>query len=119
EGERGTLGIAVDPDYALNGHIWVYYSKKDPPVRNRLSRFRHVGDQLVEETVILETQDLFEAVHNGGCLRFASDKTLYISTGDDGHGSSTAQNPRDLKGKILHINRDGSPASGNPFPDGQ
>jgi glucose/arabinose dehydrogenase len=119
EGERGTLGIAVDPDYLQNGHIWIYYSRDDPPVRNRLSRFRHVGDLLVEETVFLETEDLINAVHNGGCLRFASDKTLYISTGDDGRGSSTAQNPRDLRGKILHINRDGSPASGNPFLDGQ
>jgi len=119
DGERGTLGIAVDPDYSVNGHIWVYYSKKDPPVRNRLSRFRHVGDQLVEETVILETADLIESVHNGGCLRFAADKTLYISTGDDAQGSSTSQNARDLRGKILHINRDGSPAPGNPFLDGQ
>jgi glucose/arabinose dehydrogenase len=119
EGERGTLGIAIDPDYPQNGHIWIYYSRKDPPVRNRLSRFRHVGDQLVEETVIFETEDLINAVHNGGCLRFASDKTLYISTGDDGRGSSTSQNAHDLRGKILHINRDGSPASGNPFLDGR
>jgi hypothetical protein len=41
-----------------------------------------------------------------------------MSTGDDGRGSS-AQNPRDLRGKILHLNRDGSPAAGNPFPDGR
>jgi len=118
QGERGTLGIAVDPDYALNSQIWIYYSKKDAPVRNRLSRFRHVGVQLVEETVILETEDLIETVHNGGCLRFAPDNTLYLSTGDDGQGSTTAQDPRDLRGKILHINRDGSPAAGNPFLDG-
>lgn len=119
EGERGTLGIAVDPDYSLNRHLWIYYSKKDPPFRNRLSRFRHVGDQLVEETVILETEDLLDTVHNGGCLRFASDKTLYMSTGDDQQRNATSQDPHDLRGKILHINRDGSPASGNPFLDGR
>ena len=119
QGERGIIGIAVDPDYPRNHHIWAFYSKSNPPFRNRLSRFRHVGDQLVEETVILETPDLLNDFHNGGCLRFASDKTLYISTGDDGQFSDTAQDPHDLRGKILHINRDGSPAAGNPFLDGQ
>jgi len=119
QGERGVIGIAVDPDYAQNHFIWVFYSKRDPPFRNRLSRFRHVGDQLAEETVMLETPDLLNDIHNGGCLRFASDKTLFISTGDDGQESETAQNPHDLRGKILHINRDGSPAAGNPFLNGQ
>ncbi len=119
QGERGIIGIAVDPDYPRNHHIWAFYSKSDRPFRNRLSRFRHVGDQLVEETVILETPDLLNDFHNGGCLRFASDKTLYISTGDDGQFSDTAQDPHDLRGKILHINRDGSPAAGNPFLNGR
>ena len=119
QGERGILGIAVDPDYAQNHRIWVFYSKSDAPFRNRLSRFRHVGDQLVDETIVLETPDLLADFHNGGCLRFASDKTLYLSTGDDGQFSDTAQDPHDLRGKILHIRRDGSPAAGNPFLNGQ
>ena len=74
-GERGLIGIAVDPDYAENRHIWIYYTTERRPYRNRLSRFRHVGQQLVDETVMLETPDLVHQVHNGGCLRFASDKT--------------------------------------------
>jgi glucose/arabinose dehydrogenase len=118
-GERGTLGIAVDPDYAVTRHVFIYYSKGDPPFRNRLARFRHVGDQLVEETVIFETPDMLDAVHNGGCLRFAADKTLFVSTGDDAQMSATSQDPRDIRGKILHINRDGSGAAGNPFLNGQ
>jgi len=119
QGERGIIGIAVDPDYVQNRFIWVFYSKRDLPFRNRLSRLRHVGDQLVEETVIFETPDLLNDFHNGGCLRFASDKTLYISTGDDGQFNETSQDPHDLRGKILRINRDGSPAVGNPFLDGE
>lgn len=119
QGERGIIGIAVDPDYTQNRFLWVFYSKRNPPFRNRLSRLRHVGDQLVEETVILETPDLLNDFHNGGCLRFASDKTLYISTGDDGQFNDTSQDPHDLRGKILRINRDGSPAAGNPFLNGE
>jgi len=54
-GERGVLGIAVDPDFEQNRHVWIYYSSDGPPFRNRLVRFRNVGDQLVDETLILET----------------------------------------------------------------
>ena len=118
-GERGLSGIAVDPDYAENRHIWIYYTTEGRPYRNRLSRFRHVGQQLVDEIVMLESPDLANQIHNGGCLRFASDKTLFVSTGDDFQGSITAQDTHDLRGKILHINRDGSPAAGNPYLDGE
>ena len=119
DGEQGISGIAVDPDYSENRHIWIYYTTAGNNYRNRLSRFRHVGEQLVDETVILETPELDNNIHNGGCLRFASDKTLFVSTGDDDKGSETAQDTRDLRGKILHINRDGSPAEGNLYFDGE
>ena len=117
-GERGVHGIAVDPDFARNRHVWIYYTNDGPPVRNRLARFRNVGDQLVDETLILETPDLQGDFHNGGCVRFASDGTIFVSTGDDLQNSDTAQNPDDIRGKILHINRDGSPADGNPYLEG-
>jgi len=119
ERERGLSGIAVDPDYSENRHIWIYYTTEGPPVRNRLSRFRHVGQQLVDETVILESPHLASSIHNGGCLRFAADKTLFVSTGDDQQGNITAQDGHDLRGKILHINRDGSPVAGNPYLNGE
>ncbi len=116
--ERGVHGIAVDPDYDSNQHVWIYYSTDGPPFRNRLVRFLHVGDQLVDETLILETPELVADIHNGGCIRFASDETIFLSTGDDDQHSDTSQNPHDIRGKILHINRDGSPAQGNPYLDG-
>ena len=117
-GERGIIGIAVDPDFEHNRHVWIYYSSDGPPFRNRLVRFRNVGDQLVDETLILETPDLEGAFHNGGCVRFGPDDTIFLSTGDDLQGANTAQNPDDIRGKILHINRDGSPGKGNPYLDG-
>lgn len=116
-GERGVHGIAVDPDYDANRHVWIYYSTDGPPFRNRLARFQNVGDQLVDETLILETPELVEDVHNGGCIRFAPDETIFLTTGDDNQ-RSVPQDPHDIRGKILHINRDGSPAEGNPYLDG-
>ena len=117
QGERGISGIALDPDYATNHYVWLDYTSSTPPIHNRLSHFTNVGDQLVDEHVILEGPNLQNIFHNGGCLRFASDKTLFFTMGDDGQGSQ-AQDTHSLLGKIFHVNRDGSPAAGNPFLDG-
>src|SRR3990172_10795535 len=38
-GERGLLGIAFDPNFATNGHVYVYYTTNDTPIHNRVSRF--------------------------------------------------------------------------------
>ena len=119
-GERGINGLAVDPDFATNRRLWVYYTYFDAPVRNRLSVFEYdePSDTLQNEQVVVEGPALVNDVHNGGCLAFAPDGTLFLGIGDDGRGSTTAQNPLDLRGKILHLDRDGTGAPDNPYPDG-
>lgn len=119
DGERGIAGIAIDPDYATNGEVWIYYTAAAPVPHNRVSRFRDAGTRLVDETVVVESPPVKSAVHNGGGLRFAPDKTLFVSIGDDDQRSLTPQDPHDLRGKLLHLNRDGSPAAGNPHADGR
>jgi glucose/arabinose dehydrogenase/chitodextrinase len=117
-GEEGIEGIAVDPDYATNQFVWIYYTRSEPkPYRNVLSRYRHVGDQLVEERVVLQGPQVTDEVHNGGCLRFAEDKTLFVSVGDDNQ-PMRAQDKTNLRGKILHLNQDGTPHADNPFRNG-
>jgi glucose/arabinose dehydrogenase len=117
EGERGLNGLAVDPEFSLNAWIWVFYTTP-PPARSRVSRFTLAGGQIGQEVVVIEGPLSQSAFHTGGCLRFDGDGTLFVSTGDDTQFSTTAQNPYDLRGKILHINRDGTPAQGNPYLSG-
>jgi len=119
-GERGINGIAVDPDYATNRRLWVYYTYLNDPVHNRLSTFEYdeAGDTLQNEQVILDGPPLENEVHNGGCLAFAPDGTLFLGIGDDARFSVTAQNQFDVRGTILHMNRDGTGAFDNPFLDG-
>jgi len=117
EGEHSINGMAVDPDYALNHHLWVYYTSP-APARNRLSRFTVSSDALSGEVVMLETPVLENTIHTGGCLQFAADRTLFLATGDDGRGSVTAQNPFDLRGKVLRVDRNGVAPSDNPFANG-
>jgi glucose/arabinose dehydrogenase len=83
--ERGLNGLAIDPDYLTNGHIWVYYANSNAG-RNQVSRLTYNGMQLVDEVKMLEGPVLLNGNHSAGAIRFASDKTLYIAMGDDAQG---------------------------------
>src|SRR5262245_15590466 len=38
-GERGLLGAAFDPNFAVNNYVYVFYTATTPSVHNRVSRF--------------------------------------------------------------------------------
>ncbi|MXV16088.1 ThuA domain-containing protein [Hufsiella ginkgonis] len=83
--EEGLLGIAADPDFALNKFVYVFYSPADTSV-NRLSRFKFVNDQLDKssEKIILQFYSQREiCCHTGGSIAFGPGKTLFVSTGDN------------------------------------
>ncbi len=124
-GERGLLGLAFHPQYATNGKFYVYYNATttgnitvakytvnttNPDVANASS-----------EEVLLSIPKPF-ANHNGGCIQFAPDGNLWISTGDGGSfgdPNNNSQNINSLLGKMLRINVDGSSGytipTDNPF----
>ena len=94
--ERGLLGLAFHPDYAENGHFYVFYSiplRESAPDgfdhTNRLSEF-HVMDSdpnradPASETVFIEHDHPYMN-HNAGTLAFGPDGMLYIAMGDGGH----------------------------------
>jgi glucose/arabinose dehydrogenase len=113
--ERGLLGITLDPDFAFNHFVYVYY----PPVglgAYRLSRFTADGDvALPVETILAELPPYgFSPFHFGGGLHFAPDGTLYLSVGDH---TRSDQSPllTSVFGKMLRLNADGSIPTDNPF----
>jgi glucose/arabinose dehydrogenase len=114
--ELGITAIEVDPDFTTNHFLWVTYSTP-LPLRQRVARFTIVNDVLTGEVIVVE-YPVTNWAHHAGCIRFADDGTLFTSTGDDQLLSAASQDPFSLKGKILHINRDGTPAAGNPFASG-
>jgi glucose/arabinose dehydrogenase len=115
-GERGLLGVAMDPNFAANQYVYIYYTVPSSPRHNRVSRFTANGDVAVpgSETIILELNNLSASNHNGGALHFGLDGKLYIATGDNAV-SSNAQTLNNLLGKILRINADGTIPTDNPF----
>ncbi len=129
--ERGLLGVAVDPQFATNGYVFLYYSFKagvlcGTETVNRVSRFVMTGNTLGGEVVLINNIPSTAGNHNAGDLQFGKDGMLYVSVGDGGcdylatgncGGNNDAARDRNtLLGKVLRIDRDGNiPATGNPF----
>lgn len=114
-GERGLLGVAVDPSFATNNFIYLYYTQTTTPRRNRVSRFTLTGNIAGSELPLLDLNDLTSATnHNGGALHFGNDGKLYIAVGENAT-TSNSQTLNNLLGKILRMNPDGSIPTDNPF----
>ncbi len=115
-GERGLIGLAVDPNFATNNYIYLYYTHTSGP-HNRVSRFTMTGDVAGGETPILDLPALNAIYHNGGGMTFGNDGKLYVAVGENQVGSN-AQNLDSYLGKLLRINSDGTVPAGNPFTGG-
>ena len=116
-GERGLIGVTVDPAFATNGFVYVYYTATAPNPHNRISRFTASGDLALpgSERTLLDLDDLSEANnHNGGALHFGPDGKLYAGVGENANGSN-AQSLTNLLGKLLRLNPDGSVPTDNPL----
>jgi uncharacterized protein (TIGR03437 family) len=116
-GERGLLGVAFDPNFAINNFVYVYYTVPGSPAHNRVSRFTASGDVAAagSETVLLNLDNLSSATnHNGGAIHFGPDGKLYIAVGENANGANS-QTLANLLGKILRINSDGTIPTDNPF----
>jgi glucose/arabinose dehydrogenase/chitodextrinase len=109
-GERGLLGIALDPNFSTNGYVYLYYTTVGP--KNRVIRVKEVSGVGAQETVILDNLPA-STNHNGGNLHFGPDGKLYITDGD-AEQPNRAQDTTYLGGKILRLNGDGSIPSDNP-----
>jgi glucose/arabinose dehydrogenase len=116
--ERGLLGIALDPNFANNGFVYLYYSYRGPGTStlNRLVRMRDANGVGVEETILVDGIPGSDQ-HDGGRIKFGPDGKLYLSTGD-AEAQDRAQNTASLNGKILRFNADGSVPGDDPFPNG-
>ena len=121
-GQGGMLDVAVDPDYAKNGWIYLSYSHSPGdvargPAMTRIVRGKIRDNAWVDQKVIWETKpDDYRsgAVHFGCRIVFDKAGHLYFSMGDRG-AQKMAQELNAPNGKVHRINRDGTIPSDNPF----
>jgi glucose/arabinose dehydrogenase/type 1 glutamine amidotransferase len=143
--EDGLLGIALDPGFADNHWLYLFYSPTGSEPVQHVSRFSMVEDRLdrSSEKVLLTIPVQRETCcHSGGGLGFGPGGELYIGVGDNTNpfessgfsplderpnrsswdSQRSAGNANDLRGKILRIKpeADGtySIPAGNLFPPG-
>jgi len=123
-GQGGLLDIALDPDFDRNG--FVYLSFAEPSANKRTvgtavarGKLDIAGNRITSTEVIFTMNKKSSGGrHFGSRLRFASDKTLFVTLGDRGN-QPRAQDPHDHAGSVVRINRDGTVPKDNPFADGK
>ncbi|HCX32071.1 MAG TPA: hypothetical protein DHU55_20230 [Blastocatellia bacterium] len=118
--ERGLLGIALHPQFAANGYVYLFWSESNTGgdttnidsialLGNRVDRYIWNGSVLTFDKNLIKLRSLQQDAgqssrgnHDGGVLRFGPDGKLYIIFGDNGR-----------RGFLQNV------AAGGPVPDDQ
>lgn len=130
--EKGFLGLALDPAFAVNRKIHLFFVAESPK-EYRLATYRMAGGKLdpaTERVLMRWPIDLKACCHNGGGMAFDAYGDLWITTGGNGDKMSPvdesditqseedgAANTADYRGGILRIHPDDSPR-GYSIPKG-
>jgi len=111
----GLMEILPHPDFARNRVVYLTYTKDvaNGMVATTLARARLDGHRLVDVKDILICDPWAGDGGSGSRLAFGKDGMLYMTTGAS--NGNAAQEPGSLRGKILRLRDDGTPAPGNPF----
>ena len=121
EGQGGLLDVALHPDFAQNGFVYMSYSAMKMEGDQKLSstavvRSKLTGNTLTDQKIIFEALPYSKTRHHyGSRLQFDKQGFLYISVGDRG---SEKENPQFLDrdaGKVHRIHDDGRIPTDNPF----
>lgn len=119
-GQGGLLDVALAPDFAQSGVIFLSYAKQMPGgsgtavMRAVLTRTDETG-ALGDQTVIFEmNKGSTRGQHYGSRIVVAPDGNLFVTLGERGD-MARAQDMDDLAGAVVRIGPDGRIPADNPF----
>lgn len=115
-GQGGLLDVMIPRNFATSREVWLSYAQADSGGAGTalgMGRLSDDGATLLEFRVVFAAPGTPGGNHFGSRIVEAPDATIYLTTGERGDGP-LAQDPARPEGKVLHLNRDGSPATTNP-----
>jgi len=118
-GQGGLLDVMVPLDFEASREVWLTFSQ---PSGDRAAtavgkgRLSEDGTRIEGFAVLYAGEPRSGGRHFGARLVEAPDGTVFLTTGDRGTGpkGQHAQDPGRVEGKVVHLNRDGSPATTRP-----
>jgi aldose sugar dehydrogenase len=117
DGQGGLLDVMVPADFATSREVWLSYAA---PQGSKSGTAVGKGVLSADGTKLEGFAELFAMPegsaggrHFGSRLVEAADGTVFLTIGDRGTGPDgmEAQDPMRGEGKIIHLSRDGSPAT--------
>jgi aldose sugar dehydrogenase len=115
-GQGGLFDIALHPDHARNGWIYLSYAQAQKGgAATALARARIQGQRLVDWQHLFTMKPASRGGrHFGGRVVFDRQGYVYLTLGDRGD-QDRAQQARDHAGSVIRLHDDGRVPSDNPF----
>jgi len=124
-GQGGLLDVAVAPDFAASGAVFLSYAEPRDGGKNgtTVARGKLVAEsdsgRLDDVRIIFRQEPSYaSSAHFGSRIVFTGDGSLFVTLGDRYSARDEAQNPGNHLGKLVRLNPDGSPYAGNPKKSG-
>jgi len=117
-GERGLLGLAIDPGFPARPYLYLHYTVASP-AHVHIARFTLTGDLngTAGTDLVADPASRYDLIanapdaasnHNGGTVRFGIEGVLYASFGEDAVPCA-AQATTSLRGVIVRLRTDALP----------
>jgi len=117
DGQGGLLDVALDPNFASNGLVYLSYSEPgdDGNAGTAVARGK-LGENSLDnvEVIFRQKPKVDGGLHFGSRLIFSPDGKLFVTLGER-FKFAPAQDLSSHLGKIVRINPDGSVPDDNPF----
>ena len=118
-GQGGLLDIALHPNYAQNGWIYITYASSEGEGEGgntKLIRAKLENGGLTQiESLYKASPNTTKGQHFGSRIVFDKEGFLFFSTGERGNHFVNPQDITRDNGKIYRLNEDGSTPKDNPF----
>lgn len=117
QGQGGLQDVALDPDFAANGFVYLSYAAPGPEgsAATAVGRGRWQNDSINDFTVLFRQEPWITGPnHFGSRIAFGPQGHLFLAMGER-FQFEPAQDPSNHLGTIIRIHRDGTVPSDNPF----